>query len=82
MVTSPDFSPGSSQWDTNRTNRTHSPRGKYESALFLDPPELRIEVDHQVFMSDLSSIFKGGRKPVTLYAYSRANENFPTQTPT
>ena len=27
---SPDFSPGTSQWDTNRTNRTRPSREKYE----------------------------------------------------
>ena len=34
---SPDLSPGSSPWDTNRTNRTRSSGGKYESAHFLTP---------------------------------------------
>ena len=34
---SPDLSPGSSSWDNNRTNRTQSFRGKYESALFWVP---------------------------------------------
>ena len=37
-MTSPDLSPGSSPWDTNRTNRTQSSGGKYESAPFLTPP--------------------------------------------
>ena len=36
---SPDLSPGSSPWDTNRTNRTRSSGGKYESALFLRPAQ-------------------------------------------
>ena len=34
---SPDLSPGRTQLDTNRTNRTRSSWGKYESALFLRP---------------------------------------------
>ena len=34
---SPDLSPGRTQLDTNRTNRTRSSGGKYESALFLRP---------------------------------------------
>ena len=38
MIDPPDLSPGSSPWDTNRTNRTRSSGGKYESALFLTPP--------------------------------------------
>ena len=38
MIDPPDLSPGSSPWDTNRTNRTQSSGGKYESALFLTPP--------------------------------------------
>ena len=33
MIDSPDLSPGSSTWGTNRTNRTRSSGGKYESAL-------------------------------------------------
>ena len=37
MIDPPDLSPGSSPWDTNRTNRTRSSGGKYESALFLTP---------------------------------------------
>ena len=37
MMDSPDLSPGSSPWDTNRTNRTRSSGGKYESALFWVP---------------------------------------------
>ena len=37
MMDPPDISPGSSPWDTNRTNRTRSSVGKYESALFLVP---------------------------------------------
>ena len=36
-LNSPDLSPGSTQLDTNRTNRTRSSGGKYESALFLVP---------------------------------------------
>ena len=36
-IDSPDLSPGSSPWDTNRTNRTRSSRGKYESAHFFTP---------------------------------------------
>ena len=35
MMDSPDLSPGSSPWDTNRTNRTRSSGGKYESAHFF-----------------------------------------------
>ena len=34
---SPDFSPGRTQLDTNRTNRTRSSGGKYESARFWGP---------------------------------------------
>ena len=34
---SPGLSLGSTQLDTNRTNRTRSSGGKYESALFLVP---------------------------------------------
>ena len=37
MMDSPDLSPGSSPWDTNRTNRTRSSGGKYESAHFFTP---------------------------------------------
>ena len=37
-IDSPDLSPGSPPWDTNRTNRTRSSGGKYESALFWAPP--------------------------------------------
>ena len=37
MIDPPDLSPGSSPWDTNRTNRTRSSGGKYESAPFLTP---------------------------------------------
>ena len=37
IVESPDISPGNSPWDTNRTNRTRSSGGKYESAHFLVP---------------------------------------------
>ena len=37
MIDPPDLSPGSSPWDTNRTNRTRSSGGKYESAHFLTP---------------------------------------------
>ena len=40
MIDPPDLSPGSSPWDTNRTNRTRSSGGKYESALFLRPANL------------------------------------------
>ena len=34
---SPDLSPGRTQLDTNRTNRTRSSGGKYESARFWGP---------------------------------------------
>ena len=44
MIDPPDLSPGSSPWDTNRTNRTRSSGGKYESALFLRPP---INMSHE-----------------------------------
>ena len=40
MIDPPDLSPGSSPWDTNRTNRTRSSGGKYESAPFLTPAVL------------------------------------------
>ena len=40
MIDPPDLSPGSSPWDTNRTNRTRSCGGKYESAHFLTPARL------------------------------------------
>ena len=36
-IDSPDLSPGSSPLDTNRTNRTRSSGGKYESAPFWVP---------------------------------------------
>ena len=39
MIDPPDLSPGCSPWDTNRTNRTRSPGGKYESAHFLTPAQ-------------------------------------------
>ena len=38
MIDPPDLSPGSSPWETNRTNRTQSSGGKYESARFWGPP--------------------------------------------
>ena len=44
MIDPPDLSPGSSSWDTNRTNRTWSSGGKYESAPF-PRPALHIFVD-------------------------------------
>ena len=45
MKDPPDLSPGSSPWDTNRTNRTRSSGGKYESAHFLTPAEnIRVKV--------------------------------------
>ena len=34
---SPNLSPGRTQLDTNRTNRTRSSGGKYESARFWGP---------------------------------------------
>ena len=37
---SPDLSPGRTQLDTNRTNRTRSSGGKYESARFWGPAEI------------------------------------------
>ena len=40
MIYSPDFSPGRTQLDTNRTNRTRSSGGKYESARFWGPPDI------------------------------------------
>ena len=40
MMDSPDLSPGYSPWDTNRTNRTRSSGGKYESAHFFTPAVL------------------------------------------
>ena len=40
MMDSPDLSPGSSPWDTNRTNRTRSSGGKYESAHFFTPAQI------------------------------------------
>ena len=43
MIDPPDLSPGSSPWDTNRTNRTRSSGGKYESAHFLTPADHSIE---------------------------------------
>ena len=53
---SPEVSPGSSSWDTNRTNRTQSSGGKYESALFLTPPwNTSSEIKLQVQTSDLRS---------------------------
>ena len=36
---SPDLTPGRTQLGTNRTNRTRSSGGKYESARFWGPPE-------------------------------------------
>ena len=63
----PDLSPGSSPWDTNRTNRTRSSGGKYESALFLTPPLLyysmqvwRVHGSHSTangFLDGLKKIF-------------------------
>ena len=44
MIDSPDLSPGSSPWDTNRTNRTRSSGGKYESALFWVPAALGLHL--------------------------------------
>ena len=38
---SPDLSPGRTQLDTNRTNRTRSSGGKYESARFWGPADFR-----------------------------------------
>ena len=40
MIDPPDLSPGSSPLDTNRTNRTRSSGGKYESAHFLTPASM------------------------------------------
>ena len=40
MIDPPDLSPGSSPWDTNRTNRTQSSGGKYESASFWGPADI------------------------------------------
>ena len=37
MIDSSDLSPGSSPWNTNRTNRTRLSGGKYESAHFFTP---------------------------------------------
>ena len=37
MIDPPDLSPGSSSWDTNRTNRNQYSGGKYESAPFWVP---------------------------------------------
>ena len=34
MINSPDLSPGTSPWDSYRTNRIRSSEGKYESTLF------------------------------------------------
>ena len=47
MIDSPDLSPGSSPWDTNRTNRTRSSGGKYESALFWVPASL-LPMNHMI----------------------------------
>ena len=45
MMDSPDLSPGSSPWDTNRTNRTLSSGGKYESALLWIPAVIKLQVE-------------------------------------
>ena len=47
-MTSPDLSPGSSPWDTNRTNRTRSSGGKYESVIFLRPAFLIIVIIQRI----------------------------------
>ena len=44
MIDSPDFSPGSSPWDINRTNRTRYSGGKYESAHFFTTSYLRSKI--------------------------------------
>ena len=41
----PDLSPGSSPWDTDRTNRTQFSGGKYESTLFWVPDSKAILSD-------------------------------------
>ena len=41
---SPDLSPGRTQLDTNRTNRTRSSGGKYESARFWGPPDIIVQM--------------------------------------
>ena len=45
MMDSPDLLPGSSPWDTNRTNRTRSSGGKYEFAHFFTPAPESYHVD-------------------------------------
>ena len=46
MIDPPDHSPGSSPWDTNRTNRTQSSGGKYESAPFWVPAGFSLIYDN------------------------------------
>ena len=41
---SPDLSPGSSPWDTNRTYRTRSSKRKYESAHFFTQAEIKAKL--------------------------------------
>ena len=45
MIDPPDLSPGSFPWDTNRTNRTQSCGGKYESAPFWASAPTKNAVD-------------------------------------
>ena len=42
MIDPPELSPGSSPWDTNRTNWTQFSGGKYESARFWGPADYLI----------------------------------------
>ena len=50
MMDSPDLSPGSSPWDTNRTNRTRSSGGKYESAHFFTPADFIVAQDVEMMV--------------------------------
>ena len=60
MIDPPDLSPGSSPWDTNRTNRTRSSGGKYESAPFLTPAE---SIPYKERVSTWSRLKKLENKP-------------------
>ena len=52
---SPDISPGRTQLDTNRTNRTRSSGGKYESARF-GGPAVKLKLHFQA-QTSLISLF-------------------------
>ena len=61
MIDPPDLSPGSSPWDTNRTSRTRSSGGKYESAHFLTTA-IKPSVSLITFVTSVVKIMGGTRK--------------------